>query len=61
MWIVGDVIFLAAIMLLVAAWMRADTRGLARSDRQAVVDLAAIRVREERLARRLAEERGKSR
>jgi putative copper resistance protein D len=61
MWIVGDVIFLAAIMLLVAAWMRADTRGLARSDRQAVVDLAAIRVREERLAKRLAEERGESR
>jgi hypothetical protein len=34
--------------------MRADARGLARADRQAAVDLARIRVRERRLAERLA-------
>jgi putative membrane protein len=54
MWIVGDAIFLGAIMLLVAGWMRADARGLARSDRQAALDLAQIRVRERQLADRLA-------
>lgn len=57
MWIAGDGIFLAAIMLLVAGWMRADARGAARADRQADLDLAAIRVRERRLAERLADER----
>ena len=61
MWLAGDLIFLAAIMLLVAGWMRADARGLARADRQADLDLAQIRVRERRLAERLAEERGESR
>ncbi len=60
MWIAGDAIFLAAIMALVAAWMQAESRGLARSDRQADVDLARIRVRERRLAERLADEHGDS-
>jgi putative copper resistance protein D len=54
MWIAGDLIFLAAIMLLVAGWMRADARGLARADRQADLDIAQIRIRERRLAERLA-------
>jgi cytochrome c oxidase assembly factor CtaG len=58
MWIAGDLIFLAAIMLLVASWMRADTHGEARADRQADLDLAQIRIRERRLAERLADERG---
>jgi putative copper resistance protein D len=58
MWIAGDVIFLAAIMLLVAGWMRADARGTARADRQADVDLVQIRIREQQLAERLAGERG---
>jgi putative copper resistance protein D len=57
MWIAGDLIFLAAIMLLVAGWMRADARGLARADRLADIDLAQIRVREHRLAERLAQKR----
>jgi putative copper resistance protein D len=61
MWIAGDAIFLAAIMALVAAWMRAEARGLARYDRQADADLARIRVRERRLAERLADEQGKPR
>jgi putative copper resistance protein D len=55
MWIAGDAIFLLAIMALVAGWMRADARGLARADRQAAVDLAQIRIRERRLAERLAD------
>lgn len=58
MWIAGDAIFLAAIMALVAGWMRAEAKGLARSDRQADVDLARIRIRERQLAERLADQRG---
>ena len=58
MWLAGDLIFLTAIMVLVAGWMRAETRTTARADRQAEIDLARIRVREERLAERLAGERG---
>jgi putative copper resistance protein D len=58
MWIAGDAIFLGTIMVLVAGWMRADTRGLARTDRQAAEDLAQIRVRERRLAERLADKGG---
>lgn len=61
MWIAGDLIFLSAIMALVAGWMRSESRGLARADRQADLDLARIRVRERRLAERLADERGESR
>jgi putative copper resistance protein D len=60
MWLAGDLIFLTAIMVLVAGWMRAEGRGIARGDRQAEVDLAQIRVREQRLAERLANERGDS-
>jgi putative copper resistance protein D len=61
MWIAGDAIFLGAIMLLVAGWMRADTRDLGRVDRQADLDLARIRIRERRLADRLADEQGEAR
>lgn len=61
MWITGDAIFLGAIMLLVAAWMRTEARDLPRVDRQADLDRAAIRVRERRLADRLADEPGKAR
>lgn len=58
MWVAGDAIFLGAIMLLVAAWMRAEAQGTARADRAADAELAQIRVRERRLAERLAQERG---
>jgi len=57
MWIAGDAIFLTAILLVVAGWMRAEARDEARSDRQADAELAQIRVRERRLAERLADER----
>ncbi|MBI3747796.1 MAG: cytochrome c oxidase assembly protein [Chloroflexi bacterium] len=58
MWLAGDLIFLTAIMVLVAGWMRAEGRTTARADRQAEVDLARIRIRERALAERLAAERG---
>jgi cytochrome c oxidase assembly factor CtaG len=61
MWLAGDLIFLTAIMVLVAGWMRAEGRTTAREDRQAELDLARIRVREQRLAERLARERGEPR
>ena len=58
MWLTGDLIFLTAIMVLVAGWMRGESARSARDDRQAEVELAQIRVREQRLAERLAAERG---
>jgi putative membrane protein len=57
MWLAGDAIFLAAILALVAGWMRADVRDTGRTDRRAAVELADIRVRERLLAERLAHER----
>jgi hypothetical protein len=58
MWLVGDAIFIAALMALVYGWMRSEERDAQRNDRDAAKDLAAIRVREQRLADRLADERG---
>ena len=58
MWIVGDLIFLGATMLLVAGWMRAEAKATARHDRRAAQEMPAIRERERRLAERLAAERG---
>ena len=61
MWIAGDAIFLSAIMAVVVGWMRAEARDEARADRRADIELAEIRIRERRLAERLADERGESR
>jgi len=58
MWLVGDAIFLVAVLGLIAAWMRADERGQEREDRQAAVARAAIAEREKQLAERLGRERG---
>ncbi len=58
MWILGDAVFLTAIMAVVYGWMRAESRNEARADRQADAEMAQIRVREIRLAERLADERG---
>ena len=58
MWIVGDAIFIGALMALLYGWMRSEERDAPRNDRAAAQDLAAIRVREQRLAERLADERG---
>jgi putative membrane protein len=57
MWIAGDAIFLTAILALVLGWMRAEARDLARVDRRAETEMAEIRIRERRLAERLADER----
>jgi cytochrome c oxidase assembly factor CtaG len=57
MWVAGDVIFLIHIMFAVALWMRVEGMRTARSDRRAVEELADIRLREGRLAERLARER----
>jgi putative copper resistance protein D len=56
MWLAGDLIFLGAIMAIVADWARAERRDAPRADRQAATDLAEIRVREQRLAARRAQE-----
>jgi putative copper resistance protein D len=61
MWIAGDAIFLTAILAVVAGWMKAEARDEARADRRADEELARIRVRERRLAERLADEREVSR
>jgi putative membrane protein len=58
MWLAGDAAFLAAVIGLVAAWMRADERGQAREDRRADEARAALREREAKLAERLGRERG---
>jgi putative copper resistance protein D len=58
MWITGDAVFLTAMIAVFWGWMRAEARDQARADRRADAELAGIRVRERRLAERLAEERG---
>jgi cytochrome c oxidase assembly factor CtaG len=57
MWIAGDVVFITAILAVVVGWMRAETANEARADRRAEVEMAEIRLRERRLADRLADER----
>ena len=57
MWIAGDAIFLIAIMAVVYGWMRAEKRDEARADRRAGEEMTQIRIRERRLAERLADER----
>jgi putative membrane protein len=57
MWLVGDAIFLVAVMAIVVGWMRAEARDSGRNDRQAAAEMADIRVREGLLADRLARER----
>jgi putative copper resistance protein D len=58
MWFIGDLIFLMAILGLVAVWMRHEERTTAAADRRADAQRAEIAAREARLADRLAEERG---
>jgi putative copper resistance protein D len=57
MWLAGDAVFLIAVLAILWGWMRAETRDAARADRQADAERVAIRVRERRLAERLARER----
>jgi putative copper resistance protein D len=57
MWLAGDAVFLIAVLAILWGWMRAETRDVARADRLADAERAAIRIRERRLAERLARER----
>jgi putative copper resistance protein D len=57
MWIAGDAVFIVALVAIVYGWMRAERRDLPRTDRKAAQELAEIRIRETRLAERLARER----
>jgi cytochrome c oxidase assembly factor CtaG len=58
MWVIGDLTFLAAILGVALAWMRADERLGARQDARIEAERAQIQAREVRLAERLARERG---
>ena len=53
MWVVGDMIFLAANFAILVGWSRAEARTAEQTDRRAARELAEIRVREQRLAERL--------
>ena len=56
MWLVGDMVFLTAVILLVLAWMRDDERRTVGEDRRLGAEEAAIRERAARLAARRAAE-----
>ena len=57
MWIGGDILFVAAIAAILVGWMAHEKRQEAAVDRRVDRERAALRVRETRLAERLAEER----
>ena len=57
MWLTGDILFLAAMGAILAGWMIHEKAREAIADRRVDRERAAIRVREARLAERLASER----
>jgi putative membrane protein len=57
MWIVGDIVFIVAIVLTVVGWMRSEEREAVGRERREDAEIAAIRAREAALAERLAGER----
>jgi putative membrane protein len=57
MWICGDILFLTAMGAIIAGWMLHEKRQEAVVDRRVDRERAAMRIRETRLAERLAEER----
>lgn len=54
MWFVGDVVFLGATLGILGSWMRSESRSGGAAERQADVELAAIREREVALRLRRA-------
>ncbi|OGO51663.1 MAG: hypothetical protein A2V84_01360 [Chloroflexi bacterium RBG_16_70_13] len=54
MWFVGDAIFLAALLAVLAGWMRSEDRGAVAAERRADVERGRIREREALLRRRRA-------
>ena len=57
MWLVGDILFLAAVGAILAGWMAHEKAHEANVDRRVDREREAIRIREARLAERLASER----
>ena len=57
MWLLGDLLFIAAIGAILAGWMRHEQRQERATDRRLDAERSAIRDREVRLAERLAGER----
>jgi cytochrome c oxidase assembly factor CtaG len=60
MWLGGDLLFLAAIILLVYAWIQDDEKRMLTEDRRLDAERAAIREREAKLAARRAAEEASS-
>ncbi|MCI0584363.1 MAG: cytochrome c oxidase assembly protein [Chloroflexi bacterium] len=54
MWFIGDLVFLAALLAVLAGWMRSEDRGAAAAERRADVERDRIREREDALRRRRA-------
>lgn len=50
MWLAGDVVFICAILFVVAAWMRHEERDTSAADRRVDLQRAALRERADRLA-----------
>ena len=50
MWLAGDIVFIGAILLVVAAWMRHEERDTSAAERRADLQRAALRERADRLA-----------
>jgi putative copper resistance protein D len=57
MWIIGDLVFVSAIVLVVGGWMRFEERDTRRREAHADAEMAVIHAREVVLAERLARER----
>ena len=56
MWLLGDLLFIAAIGAILAGWMRHEERNAAATDRRTAAEVAAVRAREATHADRLAEQ-----
>ncbi|HUQ43334.1 MAG TPA: cytochrome c oxidase assembly protein [Candidatus Limnocylindria bacterium] len=56
MWLGGDVVFIVGVLMIVAAWMRHETRDTVAAERRADTQRAALRDRADRLERRRANE-----
>jgi putative copper resistance protein D len=57
MWLIGDILFVAALAGILAGWMAHEKRHEVAVERRLDVERASIREREVRLAERLANER----
>jgi cytochrome c oxidase assembly factor CtaG len=58
MWLAGDIAFITAVLVVVAAWMRQEDRDAPAAERRADAQRAALAERAAELARRRAEGSG---